>query len=328
MDEQIVITEQPVMGHEAAQPFEKLLWFELGKLIWKDHRQVYYNHIKYLQQHICKPFKWTKIQYISRVREMFDYCIYLQPSTMKGQNWEKADWKARNMPAPEKSIREAIKDGLLQAMQDKILEKDDYYRLSSEEDFNDILTNLELSDERDRATIKIAEEEIKRIRAEMREKHVLDNGVSSNKRRKISTNGRGITRRCSLCKNAGIPERKFMSHLDSQCQDKVEMAKRAMSGSVADQSKQIKKSDLFILLYFHTKIFLDTTIIGKQVLVLIALVWIIRVDARSLKFLDNSSYCIWIFTHYYAIINIEDKDGILAEEDTRMNLLLLKPSFS
>ena len=80
---------------------------------------------------------------------------------MKGQNWEKADWKARNTPAPEKSIRETIKDGLPQAMQDKILEKDDNYRLSSEEDFNDILTNLDLSYERDRATRKIAEEEIK-----------------------------------------------------------------------------------------------------------------------------------------------------------------------
>ena len=33
-----------------------------------------------------------------------------------------------------------------------------------------------------------------------------------------------------------------MSHSDSQCQDKVEMAsKRAMSSSIADQSKQVKK---------------------------------------------------------------------------------------
>ena len=177
------------------------------------------------------------IQYISCVREMFDYCIYLQPPMMKRKNWEKADWKARNMPALEKSIHKAIKDGLPQAMQDKILEKDDDYHLMSEEDFNDILTNLELSDERDRATRKITEEEIKRVRAELREKHDRDNGASSNKGRKLSTNVRGIARHCSLCKNAGIPERKFMSHLDSQCQDKVEMAKRAMSNSVPDQSK-------------------------------------------------------------------------------------------
>ena len=118
---------------------------------------------------------------------------------------------------------------------------DDDYRLTSEEEFNDMLTNLELSDERDRATRKIAEDDMKRVRNELREKHERDKGASSNKRRKLNTNGRGIARHCSLCKNAGMPERKYMSHSDAQCQDKAEMAKRAMSGSVADQSKQVKK---------------------------------------------------------------------------------------
>ena len=32
-----------------------------------------------------------------------------------------------------------------------------------------------------------------------------------------------------------------MSHSDAQCQDKAEMAKKAMSGSVADQAKQVRK---------------------------------------------------------------------------------------
>ena len=104
-----------------------------------------------------------------------------------------------------------------------------------------MLTNLELSDERDRATRKIAEEEMKCVRAELREKHDHDNGASSNKHRKLNMNGRGIARHCSLCKNAGMPERKYMSHSDAQCGDKAEMARRAMSGSIADQSKQVKK---------------------------------------------------------------------------------------
>ena len=111
-EEQIVLTEQLVMGHKAAMRFEKLLWFELGKLIWKYHHQVYYDHIKYLQQHICKPFKWTMVQHISHVHDMFNYCIYLPPPTMRGQSWEKAEWTARNSPAPENTIREAIKEGL------------------------------------------------------------------------------------------------------------------------------------------------------------------------------------------------------------------------
>ena len=70
VEEQKARTAKLVKGSESAEEFEKLLWFELGKLIWKDHRQVYYDHIKYLQQNIVKPFKWTMVQYISRIREM------------------------------------------------------------------------------------------------------------------------------------------------------------------------------------------------------------------------------------------------------------------
>ena len=106
-----------------------------------------------------------------------------------------------------------------------------------------MLTNLELSDERDRATRKIAEEDMECVQNELNKKHDQDNkGASSNKRCTLNTNGRGITRHCSLCKNhAEMPECKYMSHSDAQCQDKAEMAKRAMPGSIADQSKQVKK---------------------------------------------------------------------------------------
>jgi hypothetical protein len=70
VEEQEARTAKLVKGSESAKQFEKLLWFELGKFIWKDHHQVYYEHIEYLQQNIVKPFKWTMVQYISRIREM------------------------------------------------------------------------------------------------------------------------------------------------------------------------------------------------------------------------------------------------------------------
>jgi hypothetical protein len=46
VEEQEARTAKCVKGSESAEEFEKLLWFELGKLIWKDHRQVYYEHIE------------------------------------------------------------------------------------------------------------------------------------------------------------------------------------------------------------------------------------------------------------------------------------------
>ena len=68
-------------------------------------------------------------------------------------------------------------------MQDKILQKDDDYRLIMEEEFNDMLsTNLEL----DRATRRIAEDEMKRVRAELHERNDRDKGASSNKHHKLT----------------------------------------------------------------------------------------------------------------------------------------------
>ena len=71
--------------------------------------------------------------------------------------------------------------------------------------------------------------------SELREENDRDNGVSPNKCCKTNTYSRGVAWYCSLYKNAG------MSHSDAQCQDKAEMAKKAMSGSVADQAKQVRK---------------------------------------------------------------------------------------
>jgi hypothetical protein len=235
IEEQRAQTEKLVKGSESAKEFEKLLLFELGKLIWKDHRQVYYAHIEYLQQNICKLFKWTMVQYISRIREMYDYCIYLQPPSMKGQDFTKANWAKRDGIPPEEEIRKSFKDGLPELMQHKL----------AEEQFNDTLTTIEINDERERAAFKVEQDEVKSVQADLRETSEPRSGINANKRRKPSNNtyGRGTARYCTLCKNAGMPERKYMSHSsDANCQDKEEMARRAMSGCMADQNKQVRST--------------------------------------------------------------------------------------
>ena len=143
VEEQKELTAKLTTGHESAEQFEKLLWFELGKLIWKDHRQVYHDHIEYLQQSINKPFKWPMVRYISRIREMFDYCLYLQPHSLKNQSSYEACWDERDKPAPEKVIRKAIKDGLPEDMQNELSDKETDYREMSEEKLMDTLTTIE-----------------------------------------------------------------------------------------------------------------------------------------------------------------------------------------
>jgi hypothetical protein len=145
VEEQEARTKKLVKGSESAKEFEKLLWFELGKLIWKDHRQVYHKHIEYLQQNIVKPFKWPMVQYIVRIREMFDYCMYRQPHSFKDQSFKEAEWDERDKPAPEKIIRKkAIKDGLPEDMQNELSDKETNYRVMTEEKFNDTLTTIKL----------------------------------------------------------------------------------------------------------------------------------------------------------------------------------------
>ena len=37
--------------------FEKELWFELGKCMWRKHQIVYQDHLKYVCNDIVKPFR-------------------------------------------------------------------------------------------------------------------------------------------------------------------------------------------------------------------------------------------------------------------------------
>jgi hypothetical protein len=130
-------------------------------------------------------------------------------------------------------------------MKNELSDKETDYRVMTEERFMDTLTTttIEQRDERDRATYKEAQDEVKSAQAKLRETSEPRNGNNANKRRKQSnnTNGRGTARFCSLCKNAGMPENKYMSHSDTNCKDAKEMARRAMGGGMADQSQQVRK---------------------------------------------------------------------------------------
>ena len=128
-------------------------------------------------------------------------------------------------------------------MQNELSDKETDYREMSEEKLMDTLTTIEQKDERDRAAYKEAQDEVKAAQTKLRETSEPRNGNNPNKRRKQSNdnNSRGTARFCSLCKNAGMPERKYMSHTDSNCTDAKEMARRAMGGGMADQSQQVRK---------------------------------------------------------------------------------------
>ena len=76
--------------------FERELWFELGKCMWRKYRSVYQDHMKYFHNNIVKTFKVKILRYTKRVREMHDLAKYLPPPLMKGESAIIANWSVRN----------------------------------------------------------------------------------------------------------------------------------------------------------------------------------------------------------------------------------------
>ena len=66
--------------------FKRKLWFELAECIWRKHRSVYQDHMKYVCNYIVKPFKVKILRYAERVRDMHDLAKYLRPPLMKGES--------------------------------------------------------------------------------------------------------------------------------------------------------------------------------------------------------------------------------------------------
>ena len=58
------------LGRDKCISFEKELCFELEKGMWKKHRSVFQDHIKYIKNDIVKPFLVGILHYAERAQEM------------------------------------------------------------------------------------------------------------------------------------------------------------------------------------------------------------------------------------------------------------------
>ena len=52
--------------------------------MWRKHRSVFYDHVKYIHNDIAKPFRLGIIQYAEYIREMHDIAKYLPPPFEEG----------------------------------------------------------------------------------------------------------------------------------------------------------------------------------------------------------------------------------------------------
>ena len=60
------------LGLDKYVDFEKELWFELDKCMWRKHQSVYQDHLKYVRNDMVKPSRVRILCYAERVREMHE----------------------------------------------------------------------------------------------------------------------------------------------------------------------------------------------------------------------------------------------------------------
>ena len=76
--------------------FERELWFELGKCMWRKHRSVYQDHTEYIRNDIANTLKVKILCYTKRVIEMHELAKYLPTTWMKGGSAEADKWTVYN----------------------------------------------------------------------------------------------------------------------------------------------------------------------------------------------------------------------------------------
>ena len=112
------------IGEENCKDFDKELWFELGKNIWKKYRRFFQDHVKYIHNNIIKPFNVIMLHYVGQIHKMHDIDKQLPPPSKKGDIFDQAYWKFHDYEFMEDEIRVATKDGLPTYMHDDTKDKD------------------------------------------------------------------------------------------------------------------------------------------------------------------------------------------------------------
>ena len=73
--------------------------------MWRKHRIVYQDHIKYILNDMVKNFKVKILRYTERMRDMYDLDKYLPPPLMKGKSSEAANWTVHNQEFTASEVR-------------------------------------------------------------------------------------------------------------------------------------------------------------------------------------------------------------------------------
>ena len=101
------------------------------------------------------PFRVRIIHYAEHVRDMFDLAKYLPPPSMKGNEYDQADWAVQEKQLSEYVIRVATKDWLLKSIQDEMEDKGKKHWSFTHKEWCNFMSTMKEKDNRKRYAAQI-----------------------------------------------------------------------------------------------------------------------------------------------------------------------------
>ena len=95
--------------------------------MWRKHRSVFQDHLKYIRNDIVKPLCVGILRYAKRVQDIHDLVKHLTPPLIKGGFYEASNWKFRNKELSIHEVWVSIKYGLPSSMQDELEDNQEGY---------------------------------------------------------------------------------------------------------------------------------------------------------------------------------------------------------
>ena len=84
--------------------FENRIWFNLGMLLWVNHRDCFEEQLGFLQNNLVKSREMSVLESVKRVEVLFKCMPFLPLPSSKNMTYDQADWKKRNLSIDKATI--------------------------------------------------------------------------------------------------------------------------------------------------------------------------------------------------------------------------------
>ena len=208
--------------------FEDHVWWQLAYLAWPEHQSSLADHDRYVMTQIVKPFKWTVLQTIERVEQMFRLREFL-PGT--GEDWAHANVDHVHAKMDHDSVRQAQYYCLPEPLKLIVREENESWKSLNKTEWRQLLKKAEKKDFRERKMAK----KVKRWSARSSgDDSSTEPRKHNGKRKRGDKSWQGEARVCQFCKALELDEKRWKSHKTKDCRLRL---KQLSNGGAGDRKK-------------------------------------------------------------------------------------------